>query len=442
MKALRRLFILAIIVCLGISAYMGYYWEPQNREDGDQTPTPTLLIQNGTPSPEPTPTTTPALTPEPTPTVTPVPVITADLVVAGDIVMHMGLYNQSYNSTTSKYDFSYILEDVAPLLSDADYAMACLETTFDGTGNYSGYPDFISPDELAYNLRDAGIDFLSTASNHAVDSGYNGLARTIEVLDRVGISHSGTFTSQAYYDDPVTVVDVGGISVAVVAMTYNTNWGKVSESYAVNYFTVDWAREGMIPDYSRIDYCIAKAQEKNADLIAFYMHWGDEYDIAGNNRQKQVADYLFDHGVTLVLGGHAHVPQPMEYRQVTYPDGTTGTGFLCYCLGNFLSTMDYEYTYDTVLLNIKMSKEAGSRAVIEEVSYTPLYMYDAYDNGNWSDKYPRYQLIDTYKLLDAYESGDLTDYPYANQTLRTKLDKSLGEIRMIMGPELDIRYGG
>ncbi len=433
MKALRGLLVFVIVICLGLALYVSFIWDPQGGEDVAMSPSPTFMIQTCTPAPQPTPTVTPVPTPA--------PVYTGELVVAGDIVMHMGLNEQSYNSAASRYDYSYLLEDVAPLLSQADYAMACLETTFDGTGVYTGYPAFVSPDELAFDLRDAGIDFLSTASNHAVDSKYKGLVRTTEVLDRAGISHSGTFTSQADYDDPVTVVNVGGISMAVVAMTYNTNWGKVPEGYAVNYFTLDWAREGKVPDYSRIDYCIAKARDKNTDLIAFYMHWGDEYDIAGNDVQRQVADYLFDHGVTLVLGGHVHVPQPMEYRQVTYPDGSTGTGFICYCLGNFLSTMNQQYTYDTVLLNIKMSKQGDAPVVIEDVSYTPLFMYDAHDNGDWSEQYPRFKLLDTYKVLDAYKSGNLADYPFANQTLKTNLEKGLGEIRSIMGTELDIRHG-
>lgn len=443
MKFLRGLFVAILVVALGLAAYVGFTWD-ENDYASVSTPTPTGCV-GSSPTNHPTPTSVPteiptaAPTETPTPTPTPAP-ITVNLAVLGDLVMHMELYDQGYDKASDTYDFSYILKDVKNILSDADYAMACIETTFNGTKDYQGYPYFISPERLAYNLKDAGIDFLNTANNHSLDSGYAGLVNTLKVLDQAGIEHNGTFDSQEDYDDPVVVVDIDGISIAVVAMTYNTNWHRVDQTYAVNYFTVDWKREGVTPNYERIDYCLARAKEKNADLIAFYMHWGTEYDIKGNSMQKAVADYLFDHGVTLVLGGHAHVPQPLEYRTVTYEDGSTGTGVLSYCLGNFLSTMNYEYAYSTAALNITLTKPYGGKAVVENVNYVPLYMYDAYDNSDWSGKYPRYQLVDIHRALDAYESGDIADYPYMSDVVVKSLNKSLSELHKILGEEFDYRY--
>lgn len=440
MKVVKVLFIIVIILSLGISAYIGFGLNDHEFSFAP-TATPTMFVDAtptfvATTTPTAVPTEKPTEVPTPTPTPAPV---TINLAVLGDLVMHMGMYDQGYDKAADTYDFSYILRDVKNILSDADYAMACIETTFNGTKDYQGYPYFISPERLAYNLKDAGISFLNTANNHSLDSGYAGIANTIKVLDQVGIEHTGTFDNQQDYEDPVVVVNINGISIAVVAMTYNTNWHKVQEAYAVNYFTLDWNREGLKPDYDRIDYCIAKAKEKKADLIAFYMHWGTEYDIKGNSMQKAVADYLFDHGVTLVLGGHAHVPQPLEYRTVTYGDGTTGTGVLSYCLGNFLSTMDYQYAYTTAALNITITKSYGGKATVQDVSYVPLYMYDAYDNKNWDGKYPRYQLVDAYRALDAYEAGDVSEYPYMNVTVVNNLHRTISELHKIMGEEFDYR---
>ncbi len=348
--------------------------------------------------------------------------------------MHVGLNNQSLDSATGKYDYSYIFKDAVPYLQAADYATACIETTFDGTGNYTGYPRFVSPDSFATDLASFGIDFLNTASNHSLDSYYNGLVRTLEVLDGAGIAHAGTYSTQEGYDDPVTVADIGGISAAIVAFTYNTNWNRTDEGYAVNYFTKDWNRDGREPDYDRISYCLSKAREKNADLIIAYMHWGDEYDIYGNAMQRQVAEYLFDNGVTIVLGGHVHVPQPMQYHEVKYPDGTTGTGFICYCLGNFVSAMNDEHTNESAILNLQITRASDGSVSVHDANYIPFYMYDAEDDGGSG---PRFRLIDIHKAISELEAGDYSNYPFGSSRLVANMKTSLQNIHKIMGAEFD-----
>ena len=68
-----------------------------------------------------------------------------------------------------------------------------METTFAGKDRgYNGYPTFNTPDALATNLKDLGIDILSTANNHCIDKGYTGLTRTLDILDKAGIQHTGT----------------------------------------------------------------------------------------------------------------------------------------------------------------------------------------------------------------------------------------------------------
>ena len=53
---------------------------------------------------------------------------------------------------------------------------------------------FNTPDEFADILPDAGFGFVSTANNHCLDRGTAGLYRTLDVLDRVGIGHTGVRT--------------------------------------------------------------------------------------------------------------------------------------------------------------------------------------------------------------------------------------------------------
>lgn len=63
---------------------------------------------------------------------------------------------------------------------------ACIETTFNGPP-YSGFPQFCAPDQLAGDLKSVGLDLLSTASNHSLDTWFSGLTRTLDVLDEAGL---------------------------------------------------------------------------------------------------------------------------------------------------------------------------------------------------------------------------------------------------------------
>ena len=58
------------------------------------------------------------------------------------------------------------------------------------------------------------------------------------------------------------------------------------------------------------------------------MHWGDEYTNTPTNSEKEIAQYLSELGVDLVIGTHPHVVQPIEY---------VGETLVIYSLGNFIS---------------------------------------------------------------------------------------------------------
>ena len=121
--------------------------------------------------------------------------------VIGDIMCHNSQYKDAYNSSTGTYDFSYVFEDIKNYISSADVAIGNLETTFAGKKRgYSSYPTFNTPEAMAWDLKELGIDVLSTTNNHSLDKGYSGLVNTIAELDKVGINHTGTYSSKEESD--------------------------------------------------------------------------------------------------------------------------------------------------------------------------------------------------------------------------------------------------
>ena len=70
-----------------------------------------------------------------------------------------------------------------------------------------------TPEILAKNLKKAGFDVVSTANNHSLDKGYNGLVSTIKHLDEADLSHTGTYASEED-SEKVLIKNVKGIKVA------------------------------------------------------------------------------------------------------------------------------------------------------------------------------------------------------------------------------------
>ena len=164
----------------------------------------------------------------------------------GDILCHNTQYMDAYNSSTKTYDFSYVFDDIKDYTQAGDLTIANLETSFAGEERgYSNYPTFNSPDALAYAMKGIGVDIITTAGNHALDMGYTGLERTIDVLDNAGIEHLGTYKSQEEKDS-VFIKDVKGVKIAFIDYTYGTNGIPVpkDKEYCINITNKDAIRGG------------------------------------------------------------------------------------------------------------------------------------------------------------------------------------------------------
>src|SRR5690606_531627 len=133
--------------------------------------------------------------PERQPAPLPAPTCTQVTIKAvGDLLIHLPLVQAA--ETGGGHDFRPIFEPVAHLLAAADLTIANLETTLGGPERgWSGYPRFNSPDSLLDAAREAGIDVLTTANNHTLDTGAAGLVRTLEVIRSAGLEAAGTRAS-------------------------------------------------------------------------------------------------------------------------------------------------------------------------------------------------------------------------------------------------------
>lgn len=363
------------------------------------------------------------------------PNIVSTLAVCGDAMSHMPQTRDAYDSQAGAYDYKPMIRFAKPWIEQADYAVVNLETTFAGGPDYSGFPAFNTPDALGDALKDAGFDLVSTANNHCLDRGYDGMVRTLDVLDNLGLAHVGTYRSavERAAQNGVHVADVGGIKIVFLSYTYGTNGIPLSKSHpdTVNILHTDYMSDAQVLDTARIADDLAAAEALSPDLIAVIVHWGVEYQTTQNDHQEEIADFLFDHGADVILGSHPHVLQPMETRTLTDRDGTTHTGFVCWSLGNFISSQNDEYTDTTVVLNLELTKNPNTGATdVTKVGYVPLYMLDREQEVDGE----RFTLLDAHRGIEEYASGDSS---YISASTEKKLQKCVSDCHKILGAEYD-----
>ena len=289
------------------------------------------------------------------------------LLFIGDIMGHDSQIWSAENLRTGMYDYSDVFMYIKPVISGADIAIANFEVTLAGPP-YKGYPQFSSPAALADACRNAGIDYLVTANNHAVDRGKAGMTGTINRLDSLGIPHTGTFLNQAARDSlSPLMIRKSGFSIALLNYTYGTNGIKIPDPLKIN-----------ILDKTLITSDIEKARSKNPDLIILFLHWGNEYDTIPSKTQTELADYFFSQGVSLVIGSHPHVLQKMVWFR---SDSSRNDRVVAYSLGNFVSNQRKPKTDGGSMVRINLIKSGNSVSVSGAGYYltwvyTPVINYD------------------------------------------------------------------
>ena len=378
---------------------------------------------------------------EPAPPPPPPEPIVAHIMAGGDVMCHMPITNDAYIAETDSYDYSHMFTDVTEQVQQADYAIANLETPLAGGPNYSGYPHFNAPDAFAYDIKEAGFDMVSTANNHSRDQKMDGLFRTLDVLDEVGLAHVGTYRTQEERDaqSGIVVADVNGISMAVLCYTYGLNGYKLDDDklFAANLFNSDYYTTLVTPNYDLLNADMEAARALNTDLITVLIHWGLEYRDQPTDYQREMATYFVEQGADIIIGNHPHVIEPYETITATGLDGTEREGFVIYSLGNLISNQ-YESNQQqdtarrtTAILDLEVTKdfEAGETKVTD-ICYTPYFMihHDSAPVGQ------RRTLVNVHEGMAAYEAGDTSEIS-ANDY--AGLQRALDRCHTLLGEESD-----
>jgi poly-gamma-glutamate capsule biosynthesis protein CapA/YwtB (metallophosphatase superfamily) len=150
---------------------------------------------------------------------------------------------------------------------------------------------------------------LSLANNHALDQGMAGLEETSTVLAARGVRTTGLVTG-----GPLQRVEVGAVTIGFLAFT---EWRNADAAEFAGRVTM---ADDIAGWSERVD---------TADLVCALPHWDREFRHFPGGATRALAHRLATEGAGLVVGGHAHVVQPVE---------RVGGSLVAYGLGDFLGT--------------------------------------------------------------------------------------------------------
>jgi poly-gamma-glutamate synthesis protein (capsule biosynthesis protein) len=312
---------------------------------------------------------------------------------------------------------THLWDDIGDDFFDADICFANLETPIDASKPASLVPevmlndmhfngdeamfDIFNPQNHVQKFRDNtpqysvadrdkskkkwGFDVLSTANNHSLDMGEEGLKNTISFLKQKNIFHTGTSRSEKERLD-FPVIEQNGIRIAFVSYTFSINQltNPVEKPYLVNHLEVNQPDIDLMALKKDVFY--AKTVRK-ADFVVLSLHYGNAYQAyPGEHIVANTLRVFEECGPDVILGGHAHNIQPMAAYPFNCPlTGEDKRGFVIFSFGDFVAYDIFNWCHLPVYLKLTISKgvdfkKNAIKTILTDVKPTPVYTCGIYKN--------------------------------------------------------------
>ncbi len=305
------------------------------------------------------------------------------LIMTGDALLHSRVYEDAKfkdkNSKTGySYDFSKALIHLKDIISKYDLAFYNQESILGGKElGLSSYPNFNSPQEFGDEMINIGFNLVSLANNHSLDRGEKAILSSLSYWkSKPNVLTSGTYASFKERDE-IQIKEKNGIKYAFLAYTYGVNNHRIPKAYLVDLI-----------DKDKIAKDIQKIRPQ-VDLVLVSLHWGNEYVFEPNKEQKDLAHFLAQQGVDIIIGTHSHYVAPIEFIDNT---------LVIYSLGNFISSQIGLNRRVGMLVGVDVEKK-GTKINLNNVEVELIYTYYNDDFKNFA-VYPFSKLND--KLLPNY----------------------------------------
>ncbi|MEO3778223.1 CapA family protein [Micromonospora sp. B11E3] len=228
---------------------------------------------------------------------------------AGDVLVHPELTYQARRDAErgghpGGIDFNPLFQHVRPTVAGADLAICHLETPLAApAGPFVGFPKFSVPPQVVDAIRATGFDACSTASNHTIDQGEQGVKRTLDTLDAAKIGHTGSART-AKEAAVLRIYERSGVKVG--HLSYSLHFNGLNRPAGK-----EWIANLIEPE--KILAAARQLRAAGAEIVVLSLHWGTEYQNQPDaNQEKWVTPLISSPDIDLILGHHAHVVQPIQ----------------------------------------------------------------------------------------------------------------------------------
>lgn len=285
---------------------------------------------------------------------------TLTVTAVGDVLLRTPLQEQAHR-LESEGRFKTLWRNVMGLLSRPDVTYANLE----GPAAYGlplgDYPRFNYDPALIEDLRDSGVDVVSTANNHAMDRGSLGADRTIEKLRDYGLAFTGTRHTQDQNAPWYALTEARGFTLAWLACTFSTNQIEDPHHQVLNCYR----------DIKTVESTIRRlAADPTVDAIIVTPHWGREYEHAPRPKEVALGRRLLKAGALAVIGSHPHVLQPWEKVLVNGEER-----FILYSAANFVSNQVGMAKNTALILTLGLTRGSDGRVFINGARHVPTFVH-------------------------------------------------------------------
>lgn len=363
------------------------------------------------------------------------------LTFVGDIMCQKELLTAFAKGNS--FDFDSGFSKMTNLFKASDFICGNLETPISCENRMltNQLYSYCSPLEFAKSVKNAGFGFVSTANNHCLDRGIEGINSTVQSLDSIGILHTGVFADKKR--ERFVCKSLNGVKIGFLSFTYGTNafcnhnYLRLTDLWRVGMFQAqelsnpvsrycfyrpgafisrvynkirrvfhfqnygcqvyerkenDWLQMRMV---SRD---IRHLKKQGVELIVCHLHIGGQYNEHETTHTQKIVNKLRKKGVNVIAGTHEHVVHGCSNEHLAENSVET------YSLGNFFDTTgilkppydkkaEYSIVWhiyvDTVTKKIAKTSYTICKTILQEdnkkIEVVPVY--DLLSNEADSDKY-------------------------------------------------------
>ena len=195
------------------------------------------------------------------------------------------------------------------IMRSSDLMVANSEFTVSNRGSAipgKAYTFRANPDRLSI-YDDMGVDLVTLANNHVYDfqgDAFNDMLDAFEQrnMPHIGAGHNLEEAKKAYYYKAPS-----GQTVAFVNASRAEKWG-------IDTPGATETTGGILLCYDTADFVDAiKTAKANSDIVVAIIHWGTESSHVLEQVQIDTAKEYIDAGADMIVGGHAHTLQGIDF---------------------------------------------------------------------------------------------------------------------------------